>query len=120
MLPVLITGVIVLLTLASIRYTLGDVVASLAMIESPSTTAIVEQKLPAYADEEPLIPIEADVDHEPITASQRTTMRHLRHVGGFWRGLGLYILYTLMHALVTGFLSYGNRSWTAHIRKVAA
>ncbi|KAJ7819982.1 hypothetical protein B0H14DRAFT_3736354 [Mycena olivaceomarginata] len=44
--PVLFTGIIVFLILASIRYTLGDVVASLAMIESPSTTAaIVEHKL---------------------------------------------------------------------------
>ncbi|KAJ7271500.1 hypothetical protein C8J57DRAFT_1319150 [Mycena rebaudengoi] len=115
MLPVLITGVIVYLTLASIRYTLGDVVASLAMIESPSTTATVEQKLPAYADEEPLIPVEADVDveitivnHKPITASLCATLRHLRRVGGFfarWRGLGLCILYSLMQALVARFLS---------------
>ncbi|KAJ6517758.1 hypothetical protein DFH09DRAFT_1264681 [Mycena vulgaris] len=86
-LPVLFTGIIFLLILASIRYTLGDVVASLAMIESPSTTAIVEQKFPAYADEEPLIPTEADVDVEitvinrkPITASlifSRTLGTHI-------------------------------------------
>ncbi|KAJ6517785.1 hypothetical protein DFH09DRAFT_1373536 [Mycena vulgaris] len=114
-LPVLFTGIIFLLILASIRYTLGDVVASLAMIESPSTTAIVEQKFPAYADEEPLIPAEADVDVEitvinrkPITASLCTTMRHLRRVGGFfarWRGLGFNILYSLAYALVFSLLS---------------
>ncbi|KAJ6496898.1 hypothetical protein DFH09DRAFT_1001997 [Mycena vulgaris] len=114
-LPVLITGVIVLLILASIRYTLGDVVASLAMIESPSSTAIVEQKVPAYADEEPLIPTEADADveitvinHKPITAKLSTTMRHLRRVGGFrarWRGLGISMLYHLAHALFAGILS---------------
>ncbi|KAJ6517791.1 hypothetical protein DFH09DRAFT_940109, partial [Mycena vulgaris] len=94
-----------------IRYTLGDVVASLAMIESPST-AIVDQKLPACADEELLIPAEADVDVEitvinrkPITATLCTTMRHLRRVGGFfarWRGLGFNILCSLTYALEKG------------------
>jgi hypothetical protein len=84
------------------------------MIESPSTTAIVEQKLPAYADEEPLIP-HADIDVEiivinrkPITASLCTTLRHLRRVGGFfarWRGLGIRILYSFAYALVSSILS---------------
>ncbi|KAJ7110568.1 hypothetical protein C8R44DRAFT_800238 [Mycena epipterygia] len=116
-LPVLITGVIVLLILASIRYTLGDVVASLAMIESPSSTAIVEAKLPAYADEEPLIPTDVDADadieitvvnHKPITAKLSTTMRQLRRVGGFrarWRGLGVSLLYHFAHAVVAGIFS---------------
>jgi hypothetical protein len=114
-LPVLFTGIIFFLILASIRYTLGNVVASLAMIESPSTTAIVEKKLPAYTDEEPLIPAEADIDVEfsiisrkPITASLCTTMRHLRSVGGFfarWRGLGINMVYSLAYALVSSILS---------------
>ncbi|KAJ7507079.1 hypothetical protein B0H11DRAFT_2271607 [Mycena galericulata] len=113
-LPVLITAAIFFLILASIRYTLGDVVASLAMIESPSTTTIVEQKLPAYADEEPLIPAE-DVDVEitvinrkPITASLCGTLRHLRRAGGFfarWRGLGIHILYHLAYALISASFS---------------
>ncbi|KAF7358082.1 hypothetical protein MVEN_00856000 [Mycena venus] len=114
-LPVLFTAIVFFLILASIRYTLGDVVASLAMIESPSTTAIVEQKLPAYADEELLIPTEANVDVEitvinrkPITASLCATMRHLRSVGGFfarWRGLGVNMLYGVAYALVSSILS---------------
>ncbi|KAJ7688794.1 hypothetical protein B0H14DRAFT_3051754 [Mycena olivaceomarginata] len=91
-----------------IRYTLGDVVASLAMIESPSTTAIVEKKEPAYADEELLIPAEMGTDveitfinHKPITASLRSTMAHLRRVGGClsrWRGACISILYRVLHA----------------------
>ncbi|KAJ7230300.1 hypothetical protein GGX14DRAFT_410405 [Mycena pura] len=116
MLPVFITGVIVSLILASIHYTLGHVVASLAMIESPSSVAVVEQKLPAYTDDEPLIPSEADavfdveisvVNRKPITASVCATMRHLRSVGGFfarWRGLGVRILYGFAEALVGAFL----------------
>ncbi|KAJ7779341.1 hypothetical protein DFH07DRAFT_950405 [Mycena maculata] len=115
-LPVLITGLIVLLILASIRYTLGDVVASLAMIES-SSPAIVEPKLPAYTDEEPLIPADseagADIEStgtnvKPITARLSTTMRHLRSVGGFrarWRGLGISMLYHFAHTVLASILS---------------
>ncbi|KAI7347598.1 hypothetical protein KC354_g13889 [Hortaea werneckii] len=57
MLPILITGFITLLIIASIRYTVGEVMASLAMIESPSTTAIIEPASkddlppPAYSEE---------------------------------------------------------------------
>merc|ERR1711939_377726 len=57
MLPILITGFIILLIIASIRYTVGEVMASLAMIESPSTTAIIEPASkddlppPAYSEE---------------------------------------------------------------------
>ncbi|KAI7533161.1 hypothetical protein KC331_g13208 [Hortaea werneckii] len=85
MLPILITGFITLLIIASIRYTVGEVMASLAMIESPSTTAIIEpapkDDLPppayseeAYADEpnaprkdekEGLLPSEAMARDEP-------------------------------------------------------
>ncbi|KAI6789177.1 hypothetical protein KC332_g16740 [Hortaea werneckii] len=57
MLPILITGFITLLIIASVRYTVGEVMASLAMIESPSTTAIIEPASkddlppPAYSEE---------------------------------------------------------------------
>ncbi|KAJ7147700.1 hypothetical protein C8R43DRAFT_889559 [Mycena crocata] len=115
MLPVFITGAIVLFILASIRYTIGYVVASLAMIESPSSIDIVETKLPAYADEEPLIPTERDADIEmtvinqkPITTNVSETIRLLRSVGGFracWRGYGISILYHLAHSLIAGILS---------------
>lgn len=119
-----------LLTLLQIRYTLGEVVASLAMIESPSTTAIIDQKPPAYADEpdaplekEALIPSEATADtdvevtlieHKPITTSLRATIKHLHRIGGFrarWRGVGVSVIYHLAHSFVThllgAFLGFG-------------
>lgn len=95
------------------------------MIESPSRTAIVESKPPAYTEEytekEPLISAEEDhdveitvIDHKPITAKIRTTIHQLQRVGGFrarWRGLGLFTLYHLLHALMTRaimiFLGFG-------------
>ena len=96
--------------------------ASLAMIESRTTTAIIEDKPPAYADEpdapiekEPLMPSEAEADVEvtlinnkPITSKIRTTSKHLTRIGGFrarWRGAGVSIVYHFMHSLITNFLS---------------
>lgn len=132
-LPVVITAIITLAIIASIRYTIGEVMASLAMIESPSSTAIIEPKsaLPAYAEDAPpaytdepdaplekeaLLPAEAEADadvevtvinHKPITSKTTTTIGHLQRVGGFrarWRGLGLSVLYHGLHAAISNFL----------------
>lgn len=83
--------------------------ATLSMIESPSTTTIIESKPPAYADEpdapvekEPLMELTDDdvevtvISHKPITAKISTTIKHLHRVGGFtarWRGLGQSAVY---------------------------
>lgn len=95
------------------------------MIESPSSTAIIETAPPAYADEpdyplekkEEALPAEAMADqdieitvinHKPITANIRASVRHLHTVGGFfgrWRGAGVGIVYHMLHALMTNFLS---------------
>ncbi|KAK6403275.1 hypothetical protein LTR95_018979, partial [Oleoguttula sp. CCFEE 5521] len=75
-LPVAITAIIVLVLMASVRYTIGNVMASLAMIESPSTTAIIESSPPAYKEEvsekEALLVVDRDVEimviqNKPIT-----------------------------------------------------
>jgi hypothetical protein len=76
------------------------------MIECPSSTAIDK-----YTDEEQLIPV-SDVEisvvmQKPLTANLRGTLRRLRSVGGFfspWRGLHMYIVYTVLHWLVSNFL----------------
>jgi len=110
-----------------VRYTLGEVVASLAIIESPSSTAIIESKPPAYADEpdapldklekEFLLPAEAAadqdveitvIDHKPITANIRSSIGLLHRTGGFfgrWRGFGLSMFYHFAHALVANGLA---------------
>lgn len=84
------------------------------MIESQTSTAIVEDKLPAYADEpdaplekDLLLPAEALADVEvtliknvPVTSKIRTTIGHLHRVGGFsarWRGAGASMLYHGVH-----------------------
>ncbi|TKA82554.1 hypothetical protein B0A55_01205 [Friedmanniomyces simplex] len=129
-LPIVITAIIALAIIASIRYTVGEVMSSLAMIESPSSTAIIEPKASPYADDAPpaysdaeketLIPSEADADamdvevtviaHKPVTSKITTTMGHLQRVGGFrarWRGLGLSILYHGLHGAVSNLLAGG-------------
>jgi hypothetical protein len=95
------------------------------MIESPSSTAIIETAPPAYADEpdfplekkESAMPAEAMADqdieitviaHKPITANIHTSIRHLHTVGGFfgrWRGAGVGMVYHMLHALLTNFLT---------------
>lgn len=99
--------------------------ASLTMIETPTSTAFFEDKPPAYADQpdaplekEGLIPSEAEADvdvevtfvgsNKPITASIRKTMAHLNSVGGFtsrWRGLRASAAYHFLHSIVTNFLA---------------
>ncbi|KAJ7833921.1 hypothetical protein B0H14DRAFT_2799751 [Mycena olivaceomarginata] len=84
------------------------IVVFLILDSSPSTTAIVDSKEPAYADEELLIPAEMGTDveitfinHKPITASLHSTMAHLCHVGGCLsrcRGACVSILYHVLHA----------------------
>lgn len=122
MLPLVITAIVAGLIVWSIDYTIGQVMASLAMIESPTRTAIIESKPPAYSEEpdaplekEPLMVAEPDADvevtvieHKPITAKIRTTIGHLNRIGGFrarWRGLGLSILYHFVHGMIGNLLA---------------
>ena len=98
--------------------------SSLAMIESPSRTAIIESKPPPYTEAEPDAPLEKEplmaeldadtdievtvIDHKPITAKITTTMSHLKRVGGWrarWRGVGLAGLYHFLHGIATNFLA---------------
>lgn len=124
-LPIIITAFVTIFIIASIRYTIGDVMASLAMIESPSSTAIIEPKQapPPYTDEpdsplekEPLMPVDAEadvevtiIDHKPITSKITTTIGHLHRTGGFfsrWRGLGISMLYHALHGFSSNTIAY--------------
>jgi hypothetical protein len=118
LLPVLFTFLAIIIITSSIQYTVGSVVASLAMIESPVNTIVIEDaedKPPAYADEpdapllkEDLLPSEAVADVEvaclqlpPVTSSVRATIRHLRAKAGFWsrwRGLRVSAVYHALHS----------------------
>ncbi|KAI0153128.1 hypothetical protein GGR57DRAFT_503266 [Xylariaceae sp. FL1272] len=121
LLPAFITILLVLFAVASISYTIDQIVSTLAMIESPATTAVVHTSTPepAYSDD-PDAPLEktahgttTDVEvtalsQKPIITSLRQSLAHLHRIGGFfgqWRGLPLAVLYQILHACTTKFWS---------------
>ena len=100
--------------------------ASLAIIEqSPASTAVAihdsapppytdskddsdDQRDSKKAESDPLVASAEMAQYKPITASIIATRRHLRNVGGFnarWRGLGLALLYNLLHVFLSSVLS---------------
>ncbi|KAH0150017.1 hypothetical protein KCU67_g10836, partial [Aureobasidium melanogenum] len=117
MLPLILTGALFALVLASIRYTLGGVVASLAMIEDRQTTLVETRTLAVDEKEDPDAPLdkarlideEVMVIHQtPLTSSIRNTLKHLTSIGGFrarWRGLGAALIYNLVHSLTVSFIA---------------
>ncbi|KAF2231401.1 hypothetical protein EV356DRAFT_579217 [Viridothelium virens] len=93
--------------LASIRYTIGDVIATLMMVETPKTETITTISEPAKSAD-PDAPLEKEdylldtetvtIRHEPVTKTGRSTMRHMvKHAGSFsrWRGLSVSFVYHL-------------------------
>jgi hypothetical protein len=103
-----------------IRYTLGGVVASLAMIEERQTT-LVETRTVAVDEKEAsdktrLIDEEVMViTQTPLTSSIKNTLRHLTTIGGFrarYRGLACALVYNVVHSLVVNFISVAIAAFT--------
>ncbi|MCJ1381400.1 hypothetical protein MMC17_004510 [Xylographa soralifera] len=99
----------------AIRYTYGELIGTLAMIEDPSTTMIIrtsetDAPLPSAVESEkgPLLEQEILlVKSKPITAKFRTTIAHLRAHGGFlsrFRGAHVLAAYYLAYHLMCSFL----------------
>lgn len=117
------TGIIYTAMMAAISYTYGDVIATLAMIETPTATAYTPAPPPKYTDaidqktplaiEEPQEP-DLLLAHAPITAKLRTAVHHLRRVGGRlarFRGFHIALLYNILHAaLIHLFTPRGSMS----------
>lgn len=123
----LLTCAFFFLVLAAISYTYGHLITTLAMVESPSSTAYVPIQTVAPADDAPPAYTEdgedevpKPVDHEdnlvrtqPITASLRGTILHLKARGGFWsrfRGLSVYFVWNFTRSLVVGILSAASKN----------
>ncbi|KAI4729442.1 hypothetical protein E4T49_02883 [Aureobasidium sp. EXF-10728] len=117
MLPIILTVALFAFILASVRYTLGGVVASLAMIEDRQTTVLETRTLAVDEKEDPNAPrdkarlIDEEVmviNQTPLTSSIRNTLKHLTSIGGFrarWRGLGAALMYNLVHSLTVNFIA---------------
>ncbi|KAI9719757.1 MAG: hypothetical protein M1812_003245 [Candelaria pacifica] len=105
------TAVVFMVLMSAIRYTYGEVVATLTMIESTTETTYV-RAAPNSDSDDPDAPLtETDKTNEKtalvepevllvrpalITSKLRTTMKHLRARGGFlsrFRGLSLWLVY---------------------------
>ncbi|KAF4547652.1 Hypothetical protein D9617_38g090920 [Elsinoe fawcettii] len=107
---IFLTFAMFLVVYASVKYTLGEVVSSLAMIEQPKTVVVSELRHVEEDDnnkdgaKDHLLDEEVTIYREkPITASIRQTIRHLSSVGGYtarWRGLSISVVYHFMQALL--------------------
>lgn len=100
-----------------IEYTFGHVVATLAMVETPSFTAIAINGPESAETDTPLLSDQKDnknasavqselllVKTKPITANFCVAMKHLKAQAGPWsrfRGLHLFIIYNVLYSLVS-------------------
>ncbi|KAL6715137.1 hypothetical protein ACLMJK_007400 [Lecanora helva] len=108
--------------MSAISYTYGDVIGTLAMIETPtaaafeveSTEASEEVDAPLLSDEqktEKKKTVESSlyiVKQKPITAKMRTAVKHLKAQGGRlarFRGLHVLVIYGTIHSLIVNLLA---------------
>jgi len=107
------TFIVFTVCLSSLEYTLKDVVATIAMVETPSAAITVSpSEEPSFRDikEEhvetgPTITL---VHQKPITSSIRGTIRHLVSQAGClarWRGIRSYALYHVCYSFVCVFFT---------------
>ncbi|KAF2099529.1 hypothetical protein NA57DRAFT_75029 [Rhizodiscina lignyota] len=105
-----ITVLVFYILIVSVSYTLGRVVMTLAMIETPTVDYIPISSLdsfdPTSKDATNLI-IDGEphtvMANKPITSKIRSTIRHLHKHAGFWsrwRGLGYFFLYSFAFGAV--------------------
>ncbi|KAF2840159.1 hypothetical protein M501DRAFT_1015236 [Patellaria atrata CBS 101060] len=120
------TGIIFLMIMVAISYTLEHVITNLTMIETPTVEVAIENVNSSL--DEPDAPLEKqglldDVEKEhssvtlipqrPITSKIRTTLRHLTSQAGYlsrFRGFSAFIFFALgastIEGLVQTFLSF--------------
>lgn len=110
--------------MGAITYTYGHLITTLCMVESSSSQAYVpigsvepaDDAPPAYTEDGLPKPADAEINlvrTEPITASLRTTIVHLKARAGFWsrfRGLGVYLVWNVGRGFITGIISAGSRN----------
>lgn len=111
-----LSAVLCLFFLTSVRYTLWGVVATLAEVESPQNTYVIKEdkvadKIVPGSDALPEEIVDAEVTvikQKPVTAKIRSTVKHLHARAGWtsrWRGLNVFIVYAVAHAMLSGFFA---------------
>ena len=109
-----------------ISYTYGDVITTLAMIETP-TASVFEADSNGHVDEadapllsedqksEKMKSVQSDlflVKQKPITAKMCTAVRHITAQGGRlarFRGLHVAVIYHAAHSLIVNLFTGGNK-----------
>jgi len=107
-----LTGILFLVGLHLIDYMLSCVVATLAMIETPSSAITVSAPEDSADDEakEYLLETGRDISlvaQKPFTSSLRDTLRHLKSQAGRfapWRGFPVFILYNITFCIIGNIL----------------
>jgi hypothetical protein len=106
-----------LLFIMAIQYTIGDLVGTLTMIETPAATVTVSRTSefePSQKDGdkdgllETSLPSMSVVPIKPITSGIRSTVRHITSVGGRWarwRGIAPALCYGIFVHAVYGVLN---------------
>ncbi|KAF2749868.1 hypothetical protein M011DRAFT_465528 [Sporormia fimetaria CBS 119925] len=103
-LPLILGFILFVVVVCALDYTLYNVVATLAMVESPTAAVTVTAASDEGLDEAKQGLLDEDnitvtlVNEKPVTSSIRGTIRHLRgQAGRFapWRGYKAYMLYNL-------------------------
>ncbi|KAJ5917733.1 hypothetical protein N7454_010108 [Penicillium verhagenii] len=105
----ILSGLVFLLVIASIDYTYGGVVATLAAVEdsNPDIYVRIDNNNNNHDLAKPHDP--HDPEHvatqppKPITSKLRTTVKHLRNRAGFWSRFRGFSMYMSLH-LARGFL----------------
>lgn len=101
---VVTTAVIGLIIYGLVKYTVGELIMTLSMVEDQSTTVTVIQHQKPYSNEEKekeaaVFDEEIIIAREqPITSKIRRTIRHLTNIGGYkarWRGIGAGMITSL-------------------------
>jgi len=103
------TALLFLFATSAIEYTFGRLIPTLLMVESPQ--ALLYEPLDTI---DPDAPINKNTDPElvlvkqkPITASFRTTIKHLQSKAGFcarFRGIALFVVYSMLLSMVSNFM----------------
>lgn len=116
------TFIVFLGAMFMIEYTFGRVIPTLLMIESPADDTAFEPLATQDADIEIRDP-EQPLRPKFVTASFRTSVRHLRSVGGFaacFRGFALFLVNSFFTQMIAGIVSLALPRSLANIVTVVA
>lgn len=131
----ILTMIVFSLIFAAIAYTYDNLIVTLCMVESSSTNTYVPiqaveptgDEPPAYSEDGILGTTGSEINivrTQPITASLRATVRHLRARAGFrslFRGLSVFLVWNFAASFIVGLFSGAtNNLFVAFVASIFA